>query len=86
LLLRMCLASMAYHCRWIAEVLHFNHVVRTDSVLYNNMADMEGIESEAWANIAYPWSPPNHVFSGIPPYSSFLQHIAEVKRDQIYCL
>jgi hypothetical protein len=82
LLLRMCLATMTYHRKWISDFLHFNHVVRSDSVLYNNVADMERIESEAWVIIAYPWSHPNLVFSGIPPYCSLLQHIAEVKSDQ----
>jgi hypothetical protein len=44
LLLRMCLASMVYHSRWIAEFLNFNHVVRGASVVFNNLADLERIE------------------------------------------
>jgi hypothetical protein len=46
LLLRICLATMIYHNRWIAEFLHFNHVVRSDSVVYRVVADTEKIEKE----------------------------------------
>jgi hypothetical protein len=82
LLLRMCLATMIFHSRWIAEFLHFNHVVRSDSVVYNVTADMEKIEKEKWVEVCYPWSHPHFVFSGIPPYCSLLQHITEVKNEQ----
>jgi hypothetical protein len=43
---------------------------------------METIESGKWLQTSYPWSAPQLVFSGIPPYCSLLQHIAEVCSEQ----
>jgi hypothetical protein len=82
LLLRMCLASLLYHSRWIAEFLSSNHVVKTSSVCFRNRENMERIKKEKWVVVSYPWSAPKLVFSGIPPFCSLLQHIAEVRSEQ----
>jgi hypothetical protein len=82
LLLRMCLASLLYHSQWIADFLEFNSVVRTASICFRNKNDLEKIRLEKWVNVSYPWSAPKLVFSGIPPYCSLLQHIAEVRSEQ----
>jgi hypothetical protein len=82
LLLCMCLASMLYHTRWIADFLSSNHVVKTSSICFQNRSDMKRVVSKKWVLISYPWSAPQLVFSGIPPYCSLLQHIAEVHWEQ----
>jgi hypothetical protein len=82
LLLRMCLASLLYHSTWISEFLVFNHVVRTTSVCFRNAEQLKKIKIENWVIVRYPWSAPHLIFSGIPPYCSLLQHIAEVRSEQ----
>jgi hypothetical protein len=82
LLLRMCLASLLYHRDWIFEILGTNHVVRASSVCFKNAADLDRIKEENWIIVRYPWSAPNLVFSGIPPYCALLQHVAEVRSEQ----
>jgi hypothetical protein len=82
LLLRMCLASLLYHSRWIAEFLPSNHVVKTSSVCFRNREDLKKIHIEKWVIVSYPWASPKLVFSGIPPYCSLLQNIAEVRSEQ----
>ena len=82
LLLRMCLASMLFHKRWIAECLSFNHVVKTSSVCFRNGADLEKVEQEKWVITSYPWSAPDLSFTGIPPYCVVLQNVMEVKSEQ----
>jgi hypothetical protein len=82
LMLKMCLASLLYHERWIADSLATNHVVRTVSSCFRKEEDLEKIKQEKWLSVSYPWSAPELVFSGIPPYCSLLQHIAEVRAEQ----
>lgn len=82
LLLRMCLASLLFHSEWISTFLVFNHVVRTTSACFRNAEQLKKIKTEKWIIRSYPWSSPNLIFSGIPPYCSLLQHIAEVRSEQ----
>jgi hypothetical protein len=82
LLLRMCLASLIYHGRWIAANLGPNHVVRNAAVLYRDAVQIKKIEDEKWVIVSYPWTAPKLVFSGIPPYCALLQNIAEVRSAQ----
>jgi hypothetical protein len=82
LMLRMCLASLLYHGSWIEESLSFNHVVKNASVCFRDATQLRRIEEEKWIVVAYPWTHPQLVFSGIPPYCSLLQHIAEIKSGQ----
>jgi hypothetical protein len=76
------LASLLYRNRWIADSLSTNHVVRTSSACFKDGNILKKIISEKWVKISYPWSAPDLVFSGIPPYCSLLQHIAEVRSEQ----
>jgi hypothetical protein len=82
LMLRMCLASMLFHAQWIEDSLSFNHVVKNASVCFRNIDQLLKIKEEKWISIAYPWTHPQLVFSGIPPYCSLLQHLAEIKSEQ----
>jgi hypothetical protein len=82
LLLKMCLATMIFHHRWIVENLVENHVVRTTSVCFRNAQQLERIEKDQWIVVSYPWSAPHLSFSGIPPYCALLQHISEVRSEQ----
>lgn len=82
LMSKMCMASLLYHSRWIVDNLKSNHVVRTTSVYYRQADDLKTIDEEKWVQITFPWSSPELVFSGIPPYCSLLQHIAEVRSEQ----
>jgi hypothetical protein len=82
LLLRMCLASMLHHYQWISDVFGFNHVVKTSSFCFKDAAQLQKINAEKWITVSYPWSAPHLNFSGIPPYCSILQHIAEIRSEQ----
>jgi hypothetical protein len=82
LMLRMCLASLLFPAQWIEESLLFNHVVRNASVCFRNEDQLRTIRDDNWITVAYPWTHPQLVFSGIPPYCSLLQHLAEIKSEQ----
>jgi hypothetical protein len=82
LLLRMCLASLLHHCKFIDDMLSFNHVVKTSSICYRNRLDLERVQNEGWTVVSYPWGDKNKSFSGIPPYHTILQHVDEVRVEQ----
>jgi hypothetical protein len=82
LMLRMCLASLLFHAQWIEETLSFNHVVKNSSVCFRIEDQLRTIRDDNWITVAYPWTHPQLVFSGIPPYCSLLQHLAEIKSEQ----
>jgi hypothetical protein len=82
LLLRMCLASLLYHTDWIMQFLGVNHVVRNTSACFRDAIQLKRIKDDDWIKVTYPWSSPQLIFSGIPPYCSLLQHIAEVRSEQ----
>jgi hypothetical protein len=82
LFLRNCLCTLLYHNKWIQQNLTFNHVVRTSSVCLHNLTDLKRVEEEEWIRIVYPWSDKELTFSGIPPHSTLLQHVYEVRQEQ----
>jgi hypothetical protein len=87
LMLRQCLASLLFHRKWVNQFLSFNHVVITSSVCFRDQDDLIRVEEQKWIKTSYPWSDPDHKFSGIPPYCALLQHIAEVRSEQrVMCM
>jgi hypothetical protein len=86
-MLRMCLSSLLYHHRWIADHLSFNHVVMTSSICFRDAVDLKKVKDQDWIRIQYPWTDRKISFSGIPPHITLLEHIAEVRSEQkSFCL
>jgi hypothetical protein len=81
-MLRMCLASLLHSHRWIADNLSFNHVVMTSSICFRDVLDLKRVEENQWIKILYPWNDRSISFSEIPPHSTLLEHIAEIRESQ----
>jgi hypothetical protein len=82
LFLRMCLCSIIYHREWIEDFLSFNHVVKTSSVCLRSQEELDRVKTENWIKVVYPWQDRELTFSGIPPFSTILQPIYEVRTEQ----
>jgi hypothetical protein len=86
-MLRMCLASLLYHHQWITTNLSFNHVVITSSTCFRDIVDLTRVKVQGWIVTQFPWNDRQITFSGIPPHSTLLEQIAEVRAEQKdFCL
>ena len=68
MLTRMCLASLLFHRKWIANTFPVNHIVHCSSVTLRRADIVAKFESNPnIVVVAYPWNDTsNHTYSGIP--------------------
>jgi hypothetical protein len=82
-LIRMCLASLLFHRKWIVDTLVVNHVVRLASVTLRNESVLTKIDTLKFLRVTYPWNDNEHVFGGIPPHVALLQQLMLLRSDQM---
>jgi hypothetical protein len=63
-MLRMSLATLLHHYRWIVDNLSFNHVVLTSSSCFRDIVDLKRVEECGWIEVTYPWNDRTISFSG----------------------
>ena len=81
----MCMASLAYHRRFVLDTMHVNHVVRLTGALHRNEAALALLDNEndnPPVVVTYPWSAAGHVYTGIPPHVAVLEELQVLKNQQ----
>lgn len=84
-LLRMCLASLVYHHRWVFGRVNPNHCIVASSHVYRSAATLKVFDDvpHPIVKVSHPWNDDVNKFSGIPPHAALLQELAGIRSNQV---
>jgi len=80
----MCLVSLLFHRKWIANTFPVNHIAHCSSVTLRRADIVAKFESNPnIVVVAYPWNDTsNHTYSGIPLHTSMMQQLTLLQTNQ----